>query len=325
MEEQASRGREPPDNLQTGRFHVLAQIQFVHPGAHAPGSPEEFQTQERERPFSMRRPHFYAIGLMLLLGSSNGVPAFLPATAAVARAAEDDKLPDEGPAAKAAEGGVGAVENAPAVAPAESWLAWLAHSLGPFYGSIFLAVSFCLVALAVMNALALRHEALIPTPLVQALDACLIEKKFPEAYDLARSDDSLLGRVFAAGMSRLSAGPEEVLRSMQEAGEVEGLRLEGRLGYIAMIARLCPLLGLVATVDRLIQAFSRNQMPRPAELGMSLSVLLVALWLTIAAVAFCSAVRPRLARLLAETGSVSEDLIRRALDADNGTNKKQPL
>jgi biopolymer transport protein ExbB/TolQ len=109
---------------------------------------------------------------------------------------------------------------------------------------------------------------------------------------------------------------------MQETGEAEGLKLEGRLGYIAMIGRLCPLLGLVATVDRLIQAFSRNQMPRPAELGMSLSALLVALWLTIAAVAFCSAAGPRLARLLAETGSVSEDLIRRALDADNGTQKK---
>jgi biopolymer transport protein ExbB len=263
----------------------------------------------------------FVIGLVLLLGLPSGRLTLLPSTAAVARGAEEDKLPEENPA-KASDAGGTAADNSPAAPPGESWLVWLAHSLGPFYGTIFLAISFCLVALAVTNALALRHEALIPTPLVQAFDVCLIEKKFPEAYDLARSDDSLLGRVLAAGVSRLSAGPEEVLRGMQETGEAEGLRLEARLGYIAMIARLCPLLGLVATVDRLIQAFSRNQMPRPAELGMSLSALLVALWLTVVAVAFYSAVRPRLARLLAEAGSVSEDLIRRVLGTENGTKKK---
>ena len=36
----ASRGREPPDNLQARRFHVRTQIRFVYPGAHAPGSPQ---------------------------------------------------------------------------------------------------------------------------------------------------------------------------------------------------------------------------------------------------------------------------------------------
>ena len=197
---------------------------------------------------------------------------------------------------------------------AESWLRWLGRALGPFYGTLFLAVSFLLAALVVMNLLALRREALAPTPLVQGFDACLIEKKPLEAQELARRDDSLLGRVLAVGMSHLPHGAEEVLRSMEETGQAEGLRLEQRLSYVALIARVCPLLGLLGTVDRLIQAFSRNQMPRPAELGMALAALLVALWLALPAVVLHAALRPRLLRLLAEAGSVSESLMRRALN-----------
>ena len=37
--EEASRGREPPDNLQGCRFHVFEPTRSVYPGAHAPGSP----------------------------------------------------------------------------------------------------------------------------------------------------------------------------------------------------------------------------------------------------------------------------------------------
>lgn len=226
------------------------------------------------------------------------------------------RLPDAQPAGKNSA----AADNTPRPAP-ESWLRWLGRALGPFYGTLFLAVSFVLAALVVMNLLALRREAIAPTPLVQGFDACLIEKKPLEAQELARRDDSLLGRVLAVGMSRLAGGAEETLRSMEEAGQAEGLRLEQRLSYVALIARLCPLLGLLGTVDRLIQTFGRNQMPRPAELGMALAALLVALWLALPAAVFHAALRPRLLRLLAEAGSVSENLIRRALNGERPAKK----
>lgn len=273
------------------------------------------------RQFSRGSGATWLCGLMLALSLLAGFSRSAPAEDRPAAAAASDqrKLPDESLATKTA---AGAAVDAPVPAPApESWLRWLSRALGPFYGALFLAVSFCLVALVVMNLLGLRREALLPTPLVQGFDACLIEKKPQEAHELARSDDSLLGRVLTVGMSHLPAGPEEVLRSMEETGQAEGLRLEQRLGYVALIARLCPLLGLLGTVDRLIQAFSRNQMPRPAELGMALSALLIALWLAVPAVALHAALRPRLLRLLAEAGSLSESLIRRAMAAGNSSKK----
>ena len=102
-------------------------------------------------------------------------------------------------------------------------------------------------------------------------DAHLKKKEYQEAYDLAKKDDSFLGKVLASGMANLSDGYDAALEAMQETGEEQTMRLEQRNGNIALIAQIGPMLGLLATVDGIVRAFAviatKQVTPKPSELA----------------------------------------------------------
>ncbi len=169
----------------------------------------------------------------------------------------------------------------------QNTLRWLYDSLGWFYVSIFLGISFALVALAVMNALALRRESIVPAHLVAGLAAHLDDQCFQEAYQLAKNDDSFLGHVLAAGMAKVAGGYDAAIQAMQEVGDEGHLKLQHQVGYLALIAQIGPLVGLLCSVQGMIEAFaaiaSKSVAPKPWELaqgiGLALVATLVGLWI----------------------------------------------
>jgi biopolymer transport protein ExbB len=197
-------------------------------------------------------------------------------------------------------------QPAPATRSA-NWLAWLASSLGPMYGLLFVGLAFCLVALIVLNVLSIRRSRMVPETLVQVCQSYVDQKRPQEAYSAARADESLLGKVIAAA------------QAMQEAGGDEALRLEHQLGYLALLAQVAPLVGLLGTVDGMAAAFeaiaAHNQSPRPADLALGVGTALVAtivsLWIAIPAVVMFNILRARLARYLFDAGVVGETLLKR--------------
>ncbi len=102
--------------------------------------------------------------------------------------------------------------------PETSLLSEALTALGWFYTISFLILSFLLVALMVMNLLTARRENVYPSTLVEGFEKHLDEKQYQEAYELAKGDDSYLGQVLAAGLSKLSAGYPEAIEAMQEVG-----------------------------------------------------------------------------------------------------------
>ena len=116
-------------------------------------------------------------------------------------AGQDDEgfgQPEAPPAAAgAADDGNGAAE------PRKSWLAWAYGALGPVYSLVFLALSFTLVALLVMNLLTARRDNVCPQELVDGFEAKLNEKAYQDAYNLAKADESFLGQVLSAGLEKL--------------------------------------------------------------------------------------------------------------------------
>ena len=73
-----------------------------------------------------------------------------------------------------------------------SVLGWMFNALGLGYSIIFLGLSFTLVSLFIMNLLMARRENILPEELVDNFEACLDDKQYQEAYDLAKSDESFL-------------------------------------------------------------------------------------------------------------------------------------
>jgi len=220
-------------------------------------------------------------------------------------------------------------DSAPA-APPESVLSWAFRSLGWSYSIVFLSLSFTLVALFVMNVITARRDNVIPSQLVERFEQCLNDKRYQEAYDLARNDESFLGRVLAAGLAKLSTtGYSQAIESMQEVGEEENMKLDHQLSYIALIGTISPMIGLLGTVDGMVASFrviaTSTTAPSPARLAEGISTALyttlVGLIIAIPAIAVYNILRNRMARLVLEVGIASEGLMSRF---QNVGLKKQP-
>jgi biopolymer transport protein ExbB len=184
---------------------------------------------------------------------------------------------------------------------------------------IFLSLSFTLVALFVMNLLTARRDNVVPVHLVEGFEAHLNEKRYQEAYEMAKNDESFLGQVLSAGLAKLSAGYEQAIEAMQEVGEEENMKLEHRLSYMALIGTISPMVGLFGTVHGMITSFSvianTQSQPKASELAEGISTALfttlLGLFIAIPAIAAYNILRNRISRLVLEVGILSEGLMSR--------------
>jgi len=235
--------------------------------------------------------------------------SFTPAPTALAQ-------DDGGAAAQPADAPAGGNTATP---KKKNYLTWAYESLGLGYSLIFLALSFTLVALFVMNLLQARRENVLPTELIEGFEAHLNAKQFQEAYELASADESFLGKVLSAGLGKVSKGYDQAIEGMQEVGEDESMKLEHRLSYMALIGSISPMVGLFGTVHGMIASFqeiaSAVGAPKPSALAEGISTALfttlIGLAIAIPAIAAYNILRNRIDRLVLEVGIVSEGLMSR--------------
>ncbi|MCA9036659.1 MAG: MotA/TolQ/ExbB proton channel family protein [Planctomycetaceae bacterium] len=241
----------------------------------------------------------------------------IPSTMSSARA-QDDGAPAE-TAAPAADNAPATTDGATPEPKSISFLQSMISALGWFWLMVFALLSFVMVALIMMNMLQVRRDVLLPNEFVEEFEQKLNAKDFQNAYEMARSDDSFVARVLAAGMGRLSRGYAEAVEGMQEAGEDENMALEHRLSYLALIGTVAPMLGLMGTVQGMIASFNKIAAsavsPKPSELAEGISTALfttlIGLGIAIPAMVFYSILKNRIQRLVLEIGMVSEGLMSR--------------
>jgi len=101
----------------------------------------------------------------------------------------------------------------------------------------------------------------------------LRKKDFSAVIELARSSKAPVGRIVAAGISRMQQSPrrDDIEYAMEE-GVMEAVpRLEKRTAYLAVLANIATLLGLLGTIMGLIAAFTAVANADPAEKATLLS------------------------------------------------------
>jgi biopolymer transport protein ExbB len=180
-------------------------------------------------------------------------------------------------------------------------------------------MSFVLVALLLINGMQMRRDNFIPPSFVEEFEQKLAGKDYQGAYEMAKTDESFLAKVLAAGLARLNRGYEEAIEGMQEVGEEENMIVEHRLGYFALIAAVGPMMGLLGTVWGMVASFqviaTSTTQPKPAELADGIATALVTtlegLIIAIPAMIAYSLLRNRAARYVLEIGMVSEGLMQR--------------
>lgn len=101
----------------------------------------------------------------------------------------------------------------------------------------------------------------------------LKKRDYQAVVNLGRTDDAPIARIVAAGVSRMSGtgGRDEIELAMEE-GVLEAMpRLEKRTPYLATLANIATLLGLLGTIIGLIAAFTAVAEADPAEKATLLS------------------------------------------------------
>jgi len=92
---------------------------------------------------------------------------------------------------------------------------------------------------------------------IRGLANLLRGRRYAEAQMEAAATNGPVQRVVHSAIIRHNASREELKEIVKEAGQLEVPKLERRLGMLATLAFLTPMLGLLGTVDGLIQAFER--------------------------------------------------------------------
>ncbi len=110
----------------------------------------------------------------------------------------------------------------------------------------------------------------------QAFDRILplLQKKdYNAVLSVGKSSDAPIARIIAAGIARMAQSPrrDDIELAMEE-GVMEAMpRLEKRTPYLATLANIATLLGLLGTIIGLIQAFTAVASADPAEKAALLS------------------------------------------------------
>jgi biopolymer transport protein ExbB len=214
--------------------------------------------------------------------------------------------------------------SAPAPAPEgtsppapESLLHLAIRASGPI-GFFLLLLSIYFTALVIRLFMEFRVSEAVPTPLVERLEAAIRDKKFQDAYDVCKDNDSFLARLVRTGIANLPNGRTEAKEAMAEASEEIVTNYEVKISYLAVIGTLGPMIGLVGTIMGMIMSFreiatAAGAQPRPEKVAEGIStalfITLEGVSLSVPAIFFFAFFRNRIAQMTMEATRVADRTI----------------
>jgi biopolymer transport protein ExbB len=261
------------------------------------------------------RPMVWALLVM------TGLAWFAVAPVSSARAQDEkkeaakDAPKDEAPApaaAPAAAAEAGAAPKAP-----ESLLMWAIRASGPI-GIFLVLLSIFFLAKVIQFFMEMRLSEAVPPALVERLETAIKDRKFQEAYDACRDNESFLARLVRTGVANLPNGRGEAKEAMSDVTEEIVTGMETRVNFLAIIGQLGPMIGLVGTIMGMIMSFQEiataaGSQPKPEKVAEGIStalfITLEGVALAVPAIYFFSFFRNRIAMITVEATKVADRTI----------------
>ena len=225
------------------------------------------------------------------------------------------------PAAAKAEAASAA---APTAAPRPtSMLMWAIKASGPI-GLFLLCLSIYFTALVIKLFLEMRIQEAVPVPLVEKLEGAIKDRKFQEAYDVCRDNESVLARLVRTGVAALPNGRADAKEAMAAVSDEIVTGMEARISYLAIIGSLGPMIGLVGTIWGMILSFQEiataaGAQPKPEKVAEGIStalfITLEGVSLAVPAIFFFAFFRNRIATIALESNKVADRTITALLAA----------
>jgi biopolymer transport protein ExbB len=205
-----------------------------------------------------------------------------------------------------------------AVPPArENMLQWAIRASGPI-GLCLLALSIYFTALVIRLFMEFRVSEAVPPALVDKLETAIRDKKFQDAYDVCKDNDSFLARLVRTGIANLPNGRAEAKEAMETTTEEIVTSMEMKISYLAIIGTLGPMIGLVGTIWGMIMSFQEiataaGAQPRPEKVAEGIStalfITLEGVSLSVPAIFFFAYFRNRIAQMTMEASRVADRTI----------------
>ena len=209
-------------------------------------------------------------------------------------------------------------ESPPASAVESPTVGKLIVQSGPF-GWLLIGISVLSLTLVIEAFVSLKRDKLAPPDLIDEIQALFDEGEYQEAMRLCEDEQTFFTKICGAGISKIGHDFEVIEKSIEEMGDEESIRLHQKIGWLALIANVAPMIGLLGTVSGMVTAFntiatSAGQ-ASPAELADGISqALLTTMFGLIVAIPTTAAfayLRNNLVRSVIEVGAIVEDLFER--------------
>ena len=256
--------------------------------------------------------------------TASAVSAQEPKKEAAAAPVADAPKAVEVPDAKAAPAADAKGEAAPEAPKPETMsflqLAWQSSGI---IGLCLVALSIYFTAIVIKLFLEFRMSEAVPAALVEKLETAIKEKKFQEAFDACKDNESFLARLVRTGIANLPNGRAEAKEAMLTVQEEIIVTMETKISYLAVVGTLGPMIGLVGTLAGMIDSFSviatAGGQPSPQLVARGISqalfITLEGIALSIPAIFFFAFFRNRIAFMAMEAAKVADRTINSLLAA----------
>lgn len=190
-------------------------------------------------------------------------------------------------------------------------------------GVVIILLSVVALAIIIENFVSLKRDKLAPPEIIDEIQALFDEGQYQEAMELCENEPNYFTRVCGAGISKIGHTFDAMEKAIEEMGDQESIKLHQKIGWLALIANVAPMMGLLGTVSGMVTAFntiaSSGGQASPAELagGISQALLTTMFGLIVAipVTASFAFIRNRMVKTVIEVGAIVEDLFERFREA----------
>ena len=188
---------------------------------------------------------------------------------------------------------------------------------GGLIGHTIILMSFVGTAFVIEGFVTLRRSKMVPPEILTELEALFDENNYEEAIAVCEQHDCYLTRIVGAGLSKISLGHERMNLAIQEANEVETNAYFQKIGYLALISNIAPMMGLLGTVFGMVMAFSviagSSTAPSPKELAKGIMMALITtvegLCVAIPILTVFYILKNRISKVILEVSAITSELL----------------
>lgn len=248
-------------------------------------------------------------------GESGATSGMWVESAAETAAKDTDALADSSEKHQPA-GSVATMQSSPLTGSATYWE--LLHRNGVEINCVLGLLAFLVLFLFFLSVLTTRKERVVPKAVVARLLGLVQEGRYEDARDSAMTDSCLFAQVVLPALKLHDHPVDRIHQVTEGAGRRAVSALRQRATYLANIAVLCPMLGLLGTVIGMTEAFQMygeqlnavvHQKALMGAIAKAMITTLVGLIVGIPAMAMHYIAIARVNRIADELELASEDLV----------------